>query len=31
MCMEISPLIIYPIIDRLLGGTSQDLFIPNAR
>jgi flagellar motor switch protein FliM len=28
MCMEISPLIIYPIIDRLLGGTSQDLFVP---
>jgi flagellar motor switch protein FliM len=28
MCLEISPLIIYPIIDRLLGGTSQDLFIP---
>ncbi|MBL8761263.1 MAG: flagellar motor switch protein FliM [Phycisphaerae bacterium] len=28
MCMEISPLIIYPIIDRLLGGNSQDLFIP---
>ncbi len=28
MCMEISPLIIYPIIDRLLGGTNQDLFIP---
>ena len=28
MCMELSPLIIYPIIDRLLGGTSQDLFIP---
>jgi flagellar motor switch protein FliM len=28
MCMEISPLIIYPIIDRLLGGTSADLFIP---
>ncbi len=28
MCMEISPLIIYPIIDRLLGGTSKDLFIP---
>lgn len=28
MCMEISPLIIYPIIDRLLGGTTQDLFIP---
>src|SRR2546423_434533 len=28
MCLEISPLIIYPIIDRLLGGTTQDLFIP---
>jgi flagellar motor switch protein FliM len=28
MCMEISPLIIYPIIDRLLGGNSSDLFIP---
>ncbi|MBL9033055.1 MAG: flagellar motor switch protein FliM [Phycisphaerae bacterium] len=28
MCLEISPLIIYPIIDRLLGGTSQDLFVP---
>jgi len=28
MCFEVSPLIIYPIIDRLLGGTSQDLFIP---
>lgn len=28
LCLEISPLIIYPIIDRLLGGTSQDLFIP---
>ncbi len=28
MCLEISPLIIYPIVDRLLGGTSQDLFIP---
>lgn len=28
ICMELSPLIIYPIIDRLLGGTSQDLFIP---
>ncbi|HVX86344.1 MAG TPA: flagellar motor switch protein FliM [Phycisphaerae bacterium] len=28
MCMEISPLIIYPIIDRLLGGSSADLFIP---
>jgi flagellar motor switch protein FliM len=28
MCLEVSPLIIYPIIDRLLGGSSGDLFIP---
>jgi flagellar motor switch protein FliM len=28
MCLEISPLIIYPIIDRLLGGSNADLFIP---
>ncbi len=28
MCLEVSPLIIYPIIDRLLGGNTQDLFIP---
>jgi len=28
VCLEVSPLIIYPIIDRLLGGSSQDLFIP---
>lgn len=28
MCLEISPLIIYPIIDRLLGGSSGELFIP---
>ena len=28
MCLEISPLIIYPIIDRLLGGNNRDLFIP---
>ena len=28
ICMELSPLIIYPIIDRLLGGTTQELFIP---
>jgi len=28
LCLEISPLIIYPIIDRLLGGTNQELFIP---
>jgi flagellar motor switch protein FliM len=28
MCLEISPLIVYPIIDRLLGGTSSELIIP---
>jgi flagellar motor switch protein FliM len=28
MCLEISPLIVFPIIDRLLGGNSQDLFVP---
>ncbi len=28
LCLEISPLIIYPIIDRLMGGSNQDLFIP---
>src|SRR5436305_9378569 len=28
LCLEISPLIIYPIIDRLLGGSNADLFIP---
>jgi flagellar motor switch protein FliM len=28
LCLELSPLIIYPIIDRLLGGSNQDLFIP---
>ncbi len=28
MCLEMSPLIIYPIIDRLLGGTNSELFIP---
>ncbi|NLX04605.1 MAG: flagellar motor switch protein FliM [Phycisphaerae bacterium] len=28
ICLEISPLIIYPIIDRLLGGTHVDAFIP---
>ena len=28
ICLEISPLIIYPVIDRLLGGSSADLFIP---
>ncbi len=28
MCLEISPLIVFPIIDRLLGGTNSDIFIP---
>lgn len=28
MCLEMSPLIVYPIIDRLLGGSSTDTFIP---
>jgi flagellar motor switch protein FliM len=28
LCLEISPLIIYPIIDRLLGGSNADMFIP---
>lgn len=28
MCLEISPLIIYPIIDRLLGGSNAELFVP---
>ncbi len=28
MCLEISPLIIYPVIDRLLGGSNSELFIP---
>ncbi|MBK9120428.1 MAG: flagellar motor switch protein FliM [Phycisphaerales bacterium] len=28
MCVEISPLIVYPIIDRLLGGNSAEMFIP---
>lgn len=28
ICLELSPLIIYPIIDRLLGGTNSELFIP---
>ncbi len=28
LCLELSPLIIYPIIDRLLGGNNHDLFIP---
>ena len=28
MCLELSPLIVYPIVDRLLGGTNSDLYIP---
>lgn len=28
MCLEISPLIVYPIIDRLLGGTNGAVYIP---
>ena len=28
LCLEISPLIIYPIIDRLLGGANDEIFIP---
>lgn len=28
VCLEISPLIVYPIIDRLLGGSNAELFIP---
>ncbi|HEY3241841.1 MAG TPA: flagellar motor switch protein FliM [Phycisphaerae bacterium] len=28
ICLEISPLIIYPVIDRLLGGTNAEIFIP---
>jgi flagellar motor switch protein FliM len=28
LCLEVSPLIIYPIIDRLLGGSNHEVFIP---
>ena len=28
LCLEISPLIVYPIIDRLLGGGNAESFIP---
>jgi flagellar motor switch protein FliM len=28
ICLEISPLIVFPIVDRLLGGTNSDIFIP---
>lgn len=28
MCLEVSPLIIYPIIDRLLGGSNAEMYVP---
>ncbi len=28
MCLEFSPLIVYPFVDRLLGGDNSNLFIP---
>ncbi len=28
LCLEVSPLIIYPVIDRLLGGSNEEVFIP---
>ena len=28
VCLEISPLIVYPIIDRMLGGSNVELYIP---
>ncbi len=28
MCMELSPLIVYPLMDRMLGGNSSELYIP---
>ncbi len=28
LCLEVSPIIIFPIIDRLLGGSNADLYIP---
>jgi len=28
ICMEVSPLIIYPIIDRMLGGSNAELYVP---
>ncbi len=28
MCLEISPLIVYPIVDRLLGGNSGEVYLP---
>ena len=28
VCLELSPLIVFPILDRLLGGSNSELFIP---
>jgi flagellar motor switch protein FliM len=28
LCLELSPLIVYPIVDRLLGGSNSEIFIP---
>ncbi len=28
VCLELSPLIVFPILDRLLGGSNAELFIP---
>lgn len=28
LCLEMSPLIIFPIVDRLLGGSNDEVFIP---
>lgn len=28
LCLELSPLIVFPIVDRLLGGTNSEIFIP---
>ena len=28
MCLELSPLIVFPIVDRLLGGSHSNMFVP---
>ena len=28
VCLELSPLIVYPILDRLLGGNNSEMYIP---
>ncbi|MFQ5805418.1 MAG: flagellar motor switch protein FliM [Phycisphaerae bacterium] len=28
MCLELSPLIVYPFVDRLLGGDNSNLYVP---